>query len=305
MSTQEFTTPVLLLIFNRPETTREVFEKIKELKPKYLFISADGPRGEIKNDFETCRETREIVSSVDWKCEIKTRFNDNNLGCKIGVSSGITWFFEHVNEGIILEDDCVPDISFFYFCKELLERYRNDNRIMHISGTNFQDGIIRGDGSYYFSRYVYVWGWATWKRAWELYDVKIQNYNKFIEQDIIKNIFPNKREQLFLHKNFSQVYTNKKMTWDYQWHYTNIINNGLSIVPNKNLVSNIGFGQEATHTLLEHHPFANRPVEKMDKVSHPSFMIPNIEADRYTLNKYFSPNKFIKLKLWLYQLLKK
>jgi len=246
-----------------------------------------------------------VIDQIDWDCELKTKLNQKNLGCKIGVSSGISWFFQHVNEGIILEDDCVPDISFFSFCKYLLKKYRYDTRIMHISGTNFQDGILRDDSSYYFSKYVYVWGWATWKRAWDLYDVKIQNFDKFLMHKSIKNIFTDKKEQKFLLNNFNLAYTNKKMTWDYQWHYTNLINNGLSITPNKNLVSNIGFGKEATHTPQKHHPFSNRPVDKLDKISHPSFIIPNIEADRYTYKKYFNPNKFIKLKLWLFQFIKK
>jgi len=300
-----FATPILFLIYNRPEQTRKVFKKIREIKPKYLYISADGPKNGMIEDIENCNDSRMVIDQIDWDCELKTKLNQKNLGCKIGVSSGISWFFQHVNEGIILEDDCVPDISFFSFCKYLLKKYRYDTRIMHISGTNFQDGILRDDSSYYFSKYVYVWGWATWKRAWDLYDVKIQNFDKFLMHKSIKNIFTDKKEQKFLLNNFNLAYTNKKMTWDYQWHYTNLINNGLSITPNKNLVSNIGFGKEATHTSQKHHPFSNRPVDKLDNISHPSFIIPNIEADRYTYKKYFNPNKFIKLKLWLFQFIKK
>jgi len=300
-----FATPILFLIYNRPEQTRKVFKKIREIKPKYLYISADGPKNGMIEDIENCNDSRMVIDQIDWDCELKTKLNQKNLGCKIGVSSGISWFFQHVNEGIILEDDCVPDISFFSFCKYLLKKYRYDTRIMHISGTNFQDGILRDDSSYYFSKYVYVWGWATWKRAWDLYDVKIQNFDKFLMHKSIKNIFTDKKEQKFLLNNFNLAYTNKKMTWDYQWHYTNLINNGLSITPNKNLVSNIGFGKEATHTPQKHHPFSNRPVDKLDNISHPSFIIPNIEADRYTYKKYFNPNKFIKLKLWLFQFIKK
>ena len=305
MESTNFLTPILFLIFNRPLETEKVFLKIKEIKPKYLYISADGYRNNIKDEKENCQKTREIIKHIDWDCELKTNFYDKNLGCKDAVSSGITWFFQNVQEGIILEDDCLPDISFFNYCKILLEKYRHDTRIMHISGTNFQDGILREDSSYYFSKYVHVWGWATWKRAWDLYDVNIQYFDKFLVYKSIKNIFADKKEQKYLLKNFNLVYTNKKITWDYQWHYTNLINNGLSITPNKNLVSNIGFGEKATHTSQKHHPFSNRPIDKLDNITHPSFTIPNIEADRYTYKKYFNPNKFIKLKLWLFQFIKK
>ena len=152
--------PVLFLVFNRPETTRQVFEAIRTAKPPRLYIAADGPRLEREGERASCEEVRKIALEVDWECDVNTLFRVENLGCKRGPSEGISWFFEHEDEGIILEDDCLPDQSFFSFCEELLERYRNDTRIMAISGNNFQHGRKRTEYSYYFSRYFHGWGWT-------------------------------------------------------------------------------------------------------------------------------------------------
>ena len=166
--------PILFLIFNRPETTKKVFSAIKEVQPPRLYIAADGPRSEQPDEADHCELARTIATKVDWDCEVKTLFRDQNLGIRIAVSQAIDWFFEQEPEGIILEDDCLPDQSFFWFCKELLEKYRNDTRIMHIGGTNFQFGKNRTNYSYYFSRYAHIWGWASWRRAWEYYDEKLK-----------------------------------------------------------------------------------------------------------------------------------
>ncbi len=293
MDNKEIETPVLMLIYNRPEKTRRVFQRIRELKPKHLFVSADGPKIKKDGDLENCNKTRAIVDQIDWDCELKTNFNENNLGCKIGVSSGITWFFQNVTEGIILEDDCIPDPSFFRFCHILLEKYRKNNEIMHIGGSNFQDGIKRGNASYYFSIYNHVWGWATWKRAWDLYDVKIRNYPEFITGDIFKEMFPSSKEQSYWKKYFSQVYNNQKDTWDYQWTFIIWYNQGLSIVPNTNLVSNIGFDDSATHTRLNS-SLSDRPAEDIGEIIHPTFIILDKAADRYTFNRHMNLSKFRK-----------
>ncbi len=218
-----------------------------------------------------------------------------NLGCKIGVSGGINWFFNYVDEGIILEDDCLPDISFFKFCESLLEKYRVDSRVIHIGGTNFQDGKIRGDGSYYFSKHAHVWGWATWKRAWQKYDVNLSGFPEFVNQNAIQNFYQNKQMQKFFLKDFEIVFRQKKDTWDFQWVYNLVINNGLSVIPNKNLVSNLGFNQEATHTKMLLHPLANKPLNEINEIKHPSFVIPDYEADLYTFKKYMRISKFKKL----------
>jgi len=267
-----FKTPVLFLIFNRPETTEKVFETIRKQKPQYLYVAADGPRIDKEGEAEKCRQTREIINKIDWDCEVKTLFREENLGCKIAVSSAISWFFENVEEGIILEDDCLPSKSFFNYCEILLEKYRNDTRIMHISAENPIDDSF-GESSYYFSKIPHIWGWATWKRAWKKYDVDFQNYNDFIKNNHIENVFPEKYVQKYWNKIFSRVKDGKINTWDYQWTYALFINNGLSINPNLNMVSNIGFGVEgATHTSVSE-KCANRQTFEVAEIHHPEFII--------------------------------
>jgi len=190
-------TPILFLIFNRPDTTQKVFNAIRKAKPKQFFIAADGSPPDREGEIEKCQKSRKIATSVDWDCEVKTLFRDKNLGCKIAISSAIDWFFENVEEGIILEDDCLPHQSFFWFCQELLEYYRNDTRIMHISGDNFQFGRKRGEGSYYFSKYSHVWGWATWRRAWKCFDINMKSFEEFKAENQINSIFQSKQQQKY------------------------------------------------------------------------------------------------------------
>lgn len=240
-------TPLLFIVFNRPDTTERVFEEIKKQKPKYLYVAADGPRNEQEKSL--CEQTRAIVNRVDWECEVKTLFRDRNLGCKRAVSSAIDWFFSNVEEGIILEDDCLPSQAFFPYCESLLEKYRHDARIMHISGENPIDTDIKiGNGSYYFAKTAHVWGWAGWKRAWSQYDVEMNSYEAFKRGNKIADVFHRKEEQQYWLKIFDRVTQGKIDTWDYQWMYALYVNNGLSAIPNENLISNIGFGEQATHT---------------------------------------------------------
>jgi hypothetical protein len=174
MSDFKLTTPVAFFIFNRPDTTEQVFSEIVRVKPHKLLVIADGPRSERQGEAEKCSQARSIIDRVNWDCEILTNFSEINLGCKVRVSSGIDWVFEHVEEAIILEDDCLPDPTFFRYCQVMLDHYRNDQRIGMISGDNFQNGIKRNMDSYYFSRYVHIWGWATWRNRWQnYYDVNI------------------------------------------------------------------------------------------------------------------------------------
>jgi hypothetical protein len=239
-------TPVLFLIYRRSDTAKKVFEEIKKARPKKLFIAADGPK---EGEEEKCQRARDIVmNNIDWECKVKTLFRDKNLGCKYAVSGAIDWFFHNVEEGIILEDDTLPNQSFFRFCEELLERYRDDERIMHISGYNHFGELKNYKYSYVFSKYTPIWGWATWRRAWQFYDVNISTYPQFKEEGQIYNIFRTERERKHRIKILDKLYNNKIDTWDYQWNYCVRINNGLSIIPVKNLVSNLGLSGESTHT---------------------------------------------------------
>jgi len=279
-------TPILFLIFNRPDTTQRIFNAIKQVKPKQLFVAADGPRPDKEGEIEKCEQVKKIIEQVDWDCEVKTLFREKNLGCKIAVSSAINWFFENIEEGIILEDDCLPSQSFFWFCQELLEYYGNDTRIMTISGNNFQFGKVIGEGSYYFSKHVHLWGWATWKRAWRYYDVDIKSFEKFKKEGQINNIFRIKQQQKYWMKIFQITYSSKINTWDYQWAYTCFINNGLCVTPNVNLVSNIGFGIDSTHTKDKNSIFSKTEIKDIKNIIHPHFILVNQEADNLdsTLN---------------------
>jgi hypothetical protein len=294
MENSSFQIPILFLIFNRPEMTERVFERIRAVRPRRLYVSADGPRMQKAGEDQQCVKTRRIIEKVDWPCEVKTNFSDANLGCRRAVSSGIDWFFRSVSEGIILEDDCLPEISFFHFCETLLQYYRNDDRVMHIGGANFQDGHVRGPHAYYFSALSHIWGWATWKRAWNKYDVDISNYPRLFEQDLFSAIFPLPAMRKYWKRTMDEVYEKRKDTWDTQWQYTLSVHHGLAIVPRVNLISNIGFNLNATHTVDNFHSLANRPTAPIGTITHPEFMVPDLRADGYTFRKYMSPNKIVK-----------
>lgn len=296
MSTPQFNTPILFLIFNRPDTTAKVFERIREIKPEKLFVSADGPRASKAGEAERCEETRRIIDNVDWQCEVHRNFSSENLGCKRGVVKGITWFFENVEEGFIIEDDCILEESFFTFAEEMLARYRNDERIMHIGAANFQDGKKRGDASYYFSKLCHVWGWATWRRAWKHYDVQIKSFDKFKAENGIAKILKDEKMRAHWMKLFQTVYDNALDTWDFQWVYTVWEQGGMSIIPNVNQVSNIGFGKDATHTTVSGHELAENKSESLGNIVHPDRVEIIEKADLYTFYNKIYESKFKKVK---------
>jgi hypothetical protein len=281
-------TPILFLIFNRPQETQKVFEAIRKVQPNQLFVAADGPRTNKIGEKDICAQTRAIVNGIDWDCKVTTLFREDNLGCRHAVSSAIDWFFSQVPEGIILEDDCIPDPSFFSFCETLLEKYRFDTRIMHICGSNFQFGNKRGEASYYFSRYNHVWGWASWSRAWRLYDVNIRTLPKFKEERYIESIFSDPYICNYWVRNFEKIYRNEIDTWDYQWTYCIWANNGLSIIPNTNLITNIGFDGNATHTKSSKTIGAHQEAGSLDTLQHPTFIAPHVVADNYSTNMLYS-----------------
>lgn len=290
---KQLTTPVLFLIFNRPDTTKRVFEAVRKAKPPKLFVVADGPRPDRPGEWEKCQKVREIVTAVDWDCKVKTLFRDTNLGCRFGVSRAIDWFFQRVEEGIILEDDCLPTQSFFRFCQELLERYRYDERVMMISGNNFQFGRQCGSYSYYFTKYTHIWGWASWKRAWKFYDVNMNLWPEIKKKGLLKGLVNNPKEMNYWEQIFDRVHASKIDTWDYQWAFCCWVQNGLSVLPKVNLVSNIGLGIESTHTHKDS-PLANMPVLPMEfPLKHPPFLLCDSKADSITFKNTCS-SSFIK-----------
>jgi hypothetical protein len=251
-------TPVALLIFKRPDTTAQVFEAIRKAKPPKLFIIADGPRVARPDEAEQCMAARAVVENVDWDCEVIRNYSDINLGCGVRPATGISWVFEQVEEAIILEDDCVPNPTFFQFCDELLERYREDERVLHISGSNYQLGRTRGKYSYYFSRHPHCWGWASWRRAWQHYDFKMEKWRDVRRSNLLVNVHQSQRiakywsrifdETISMHESAKGNSSNVHI-WTINGLLPVWLMNGFSIIPNVNLVSNIGFGESATHTL--------------------------------------------------------
>lgn len=299
---KQLDTPILFLIFNRPDTTQQVFNRIKEVRPKFLYVAADGPRPTKLGEIEKCKATRDIIQQIDWDCEVKTLFRDQNLGCGKAVSSGISWFFDQVNEGIILEDDCLPTLSFFDFCQQLLETYRNDQRIWHISGYNLQNGIKRGNADYYFSQETAIWGWATWKRVWNHYNLNLESLPALEKTSLKENLKASKIHALTALYDYRKVAAGKVDTWDYQYSYYQLINYGLSIVPNVNLVENIGFTEHATHQnqQKEIHQ-ANKAIDKdFSNLIHPKFVLPDTKADRYTYNNRTRWIKKLYIIVWFY-----
>ncbi len=266
-----------------------VFTEIRRAQPARLFIASDGPRQGVESERELIEQTREsILAAIDWNCDIQTLFRTENLGCRQAVTEAITWFFSSVDSGIILEDDCLPHPTFFGFCRELLDRYRDDSRVMMISGDNFQGGRWRGDSSYYFSRYAHIWGWATWRRAWQRMDADLGTLGAFEEQGQWKNLF-DENESTFWRNVLSMVQGGEIDTWDYVWLYSVLSNGGLCAMPNVNLVTNIGFGDSATHT-KGMSPLANIPRAGLGEIKHPRFVLPNRAADAHTFAGQWSGN---------------
>jgi hypothetical protein len=253
----------LFLVFNRPALTKQVFNAIRQARPSKLFVAADGPRKKVEDDEIKCRQTRRIVEQVDWECEVKTLFSEENQGCKLAVSSAIDWFFRNVDEGIILEDDCLPSQSFFWFCQDLLGRYRDDTKIMMISGLNLLGQWKNDIQDYHFSTGG-IWGWATWRRAWQLYNLNMEMWQHPEGERCVRNFVEDEEMYQVYSANFNNTLNGKVDTWDYQWKFARFINSGMSINPAKNLVSNIGFGPDATHGKSNNSSLANMPTYEIE-----------------------------------------
>lgn len=278
------TSPIAFFIFNRPSHTIISFDSIRKSRPDILFVIADGPRNAHMTDNDRCNESRIVTECIDWPCTVYRNYSDVNLGCRNRINSGLDWVFSIVDKAIILEDDCLPHPDFFNFCDNLLETYKDNYVVCSISGTNFQNGIRRSEHSYYFSKFIHIWGWATWKRAWEMHDKKIEfwpnmknsiTWKKYINDDI---------ERSFWESIFDSMYMNRLDTWDYAWICSNWHAGNISITPNVNLVSNIGFDSDGTHTRNAKSKLANMQTHSMGKILHPNNLTINQEADAYYFN---------------------
>lgn len=281
-------TAVAFFVFNRPDTTEIVFSAIARARPPRLLVVADGPRVGRAADEALCASVRDIIGRVDWSCEVLTHFSDVNLGCRERISSGLDWVFDNVDEAIILEDDCLPDPTFFEYCESLLERYRDDERIMTISGDNFQGGHERGPYSYYYSRFTHIWGWATWRRAWRHYDVAMQRWPDFRAGGWLTRLL-GRGEARYWDQMFQAVYEGRIETWDFQWTFACWTQGALTTIPNVNLVSNVGFRPDATHTRDPSDMAALPRVAMQFPLVEPPFVIRHSEADTYTQRMHYRP----------------
>jgi hypothetical protein len=262
------TVPVLIIIFNRPDKVKALIDALSLVKPSRIFIAADGPRAHVPSDVTACAEARRVVMEIPWKCEIRTLFSDTNLGVDPAVEKSINWFFDTVDRGIILEDDCIPHPDFFRFADEMLTYYQNEESIMMVSGNNFQNKKMHDASDYYFSRYPNTWGWATWKRAWLHFDTSLTALPQFVEHKKIEKICPLKKEQRYWLRYFKSLYTHKRTAWDAKWIFAMWNAGGISITPNVNLVQNIGFGPDSTHTFASDKRLSIQ-TEPMIKITHP------------------------------------
>ncbi|HVX25462.1 MAG TPA: hypothetical protein VHB70_03915 [Parafilimonas sp.] len=263
------------------------------MRPQYLYIAADGPRNNNVMDKQLCEEARKnIINNIDWKCEVKQLFQESNLGCGLAPATGITWFFEHVDEGIILEDDLIPNKSFFLFCKAMLERYRNDYRVMHISGDCFIPFSIAE--SYYFTNYTHVWGWATWKRAWKLFNMDMLDWNLKNKDLFLNKTLNHYHAEIYWKQIFDKIsHVGYKDVWDFQWTYACWCNNALAISPGTNLVTNFGFRSDATHTFSLRSPLAKIPTYEINikNLIHPLHVTVNQKAEAYVRDKIYLRKK--------------
>jgi hypothetical protein len=284
-------TPVVLMIFNRPDLTEKVFEVIRQVRPLQLLVIADGPRSNRPGETEKCAAARAVIQRVDWDCQVLTNYSDVNLGCRDRICSGLDWVFQTVEEAIILEDDCLPHPTFFRFCEELLDYYRHDTRVMHISGSNFGFFGQNPEQSYFFSRLAPVWGWATWRRAWRYFDVNIPIWPELKQSRDFMKIFSSKREYEFRSKRWDAVYRGELDTWDYQWHLTCLSQGSYSILPNCNLTSNLGFREDATHTIILDNSYEILKTKEMKfPLVHPLWMHRDSRADDSLFKALFTQN---------------
>lgn len=296
-------TPVVIVGFGRPQKTQQVFDQIKKVRPEKLFAIFDGPRH--AQDEPQCQAVRNIVDKqVDWPCQVFKQYPPSNLRCKPNMVAGFNWVFENVEEAIILEDDCIPEETFFFYCQELLEKYRYDPRILDISGTNFnvRQKDFKCEDSYFFSNYGWSWGWATWRRAWQHYDVDIKYWPQIKKDGLLKRVLQSDEWVNHFECMFDRYYTRTVDAWDGQWYLTHWYKNAYSIVPTHNLIYNIGFAGEVEQSLHRindpEHIKARIPTQPMPfPLKHPTVIAPNRKADDFVFRHIVGINLQPKQKL--------
>jgi hypothetical protein len=270
--------PILFLVFNRPEQTARVFESIRAVRPSRLFVAGDGHRPDRAEEEKLVRQTRQIATAIDWPCEVTTLFRESNLGCGRAVSGAISWFFEHVTEGIILEDDCLPHPDFYPYCETLLSRYRDEPKVATIAGTHFLPPELPHQQSHYVSKYFQMWGWATWRRTWQTYDLRLTQLNDAGWFSLLDRIHHNPVEAGYWREIYLSLKPGVIDTWDFQMFFSNWHAGGNHVMPGQNLISNIGYGADATHTNFDS-PMANLPTAPLTLTDTPIPLEPNVAVD--------------------------
>jgi hypothetical protein len=284
MYQQQLQTPVVFIVFNRPAQTRISFARIAEAAPSRLLVIADGPRPEKVGEAVLCDEVRAIATAVDWPCRLEINFSPGNMGCRERIISGLNWVFERAEDAIIVEDDVVPDPSFFPFCEQLLNYYRGDDRISMVAGFNPVEYRGNSNQSYFFSQLTHVWGWATWRNSWARYDQHLKNWPEIKQADLLNEIFDRPGTAAYWTNIFDAMHDGTgPNTWDYQWTYTNLIHNALSIAPKVNLVKNIGFDRDATHTVAAADIYKINSQAIAFPLIHPPAFVPLRSVDRRDL----------------------
>lgn len=282
---------MLLMGFNRPDTTARVFEAIRSARPKKVYVSLDAPRPDVASDRSRCAAVRDVIQ-VDWPCSVQLRVGAEHLGCRDGVCAALDWFFEYEESGIIVEDDCVPNASFWKFCTEMLNKYKDDNRVATISGSNYEFGHSSREASYYFSRQIYVWGWATWRRVWHSVDRSLSHWDQLRDSGWLRDLLSSSASERFWSRNFDAAQRRQIDAWSYYMVYSAWTHGQMSVVPSRNLTSNIGFGPDAVHTRRSTR-YDRMPTEELEfPLVHPSLEMVDEAADRYVAAQNYSRHVF-------------
>lgn len=282
------TKPILFLLFNRLDTTKRVLAEIAKAKPPRFYIACDGARENKEGEKEKVMAVRDyVLTHIDWDCEVKTLFQDKNLGCGCGVNTAITWFFEHEVDGIILEDDCLPHPTFFSYCETLLDYYKNEERVMHIGSNRFID-FEYGDASYYFATIEHCWGWASWARAWKHFDLSLEKYKLHVVEERLFYFYRDSTMREYWKNIYSEMKNGKTDSWAYPWTLSIMACDGLAINPNVNLISNIGFSGDGTHTFGSDNPYAGLPVFPLENIIHPTEIKRSMFIDEKIMETHFS-----------------
>lgn len=293
-----FLTPVLLLVFNRPDQTEALIATLRGIRPARVYVHADGARAHVSGESEKVAAVREIIEQIDWPCAVETLYRTENKGLRAGVFGALEWFFEQEEQGIILEDDCLPDTTFFPFCAELLERYAENHEVMHIGGSNVAEKQTRHlPESYFFTKFSFVWGWATWRRAWQKMRLDLDGLAAFEAADSLANTLQNPMARAYLYDKFRATRSKQNNSWAYAWFYSILINKGLCIVPTRNLVQNTGIGDpNATHTQKADPRAAMRAGSLTFPLQHPTHqaVMPSLEQPLF----YAAQKSRIRLTLW-------